>query len=99
VTTRRHITSNQQLIEEVGKILIGCGLIQIGESISGGKNYYVPKVEVVDGSQKRLNIHILPGQGPDDFEAKARTIAYNLGMTEVKVIGLEPYLIQLVLVP
>jgi hypothetical protein len=91
--------SDERLADEVETILIGCGLFQTGDSVSGGKNFYAPGVVKVAHEPTRLDIRILPGQGPDDFKAKAGTIAYNLGMTAVQVIGLEPYLIQLVLVP
>jgi hypothetical protein len=55
-------------------------------------------VKVVHGPT-RLDIRILPGQGPGHFAKHAGTIAYNLGMTDVLVYPLEPYLIQLELVP
>lgn len=92
--------SDQQLAREVEDILVGLGLIRIGASISGGQNFYFPKVVgVVDGPLKGLIIRILPGQHPDDFSAKAKTIAYNLGMTAVEVHPLEPYRIRLDLQP
>jgi hypothetical protein len=91
---------DQQLAREVLAILVGCDLIETGDSISGGKNFYFPKVvDVVDGPPKGLIIGILPGQHPDDFTAKAKTIAYNLGMTNVTVVPLGPYRIRLDLEP
>jgi hypothetical protein len=38
VTTRRRLTSDERLADEVEKILIGCGLFQIGDSDSGSRN-------------------------------------------------------------
>jgi hypothetical protein len=92
--------SDQQLAREVLDILVGCGLTQTGYSISGGQNFYFPQViEVVDGPPKGLIIRILPGQHPDDFTAKAKTIAYNLNMSKVDVVPLGPYRIRLDLKP
>jgi hypothetical protein len=51
------------------------------------------------GPPRALDVRILPGQGPDDYAKHAETIAYNLGLADVQVIGLEPYVIRLELVP
>jgi hypothetical protein len=99
MTTTRRLTSDERLADEVDTILIGCGLFEVGDSVSGGRNFYAPGVVKVVHGPTRLDIRILPGQGPGHFAKHAETIAYNLGMADVLVHPLEPYLIQLELVP
>ncbi len=100
MATRPRPTNDQRFAWQVQDILVGCGLSQTGSSIASGPSIYIPKViSVVDGPPKGLIIRILPGQMPDHFAAQARTIAYNLGMADVEVVGLGPYLIRLELVP
>jgi hypothetical protein len=101
VATRQRPSSNQKLARQVQDILVGCGLSQSGSSIVGGTNHYLPTViKVVSGpSSVELIVRILPGQMPDHYAAHAQTIAYNLDMAEVRVVGVGPYLIRLELVP
>ncbi len=101
MAARRRPGSNQRLAWRVQDILVGCGLSQSGASFVGGTNFYLPKVlEVVPGpSSVELIVRILPGQMPDHYANHARTIAYNLGMAEVRVTPVGPYLIRLELVP
>jgi hypothetical protein len=84
----------------VEQILIGCGLAQADYSIGGGRTFHFPRVvSVVMGPPTLVYIRILPGQIPDDFTAHTRAIAYNLGVTDVRVIPQEPSLIRLELLP
>ena len=104
MATRRRLSSDQRFAWRVQDILVGCGLSQSGSSLVGGTNYYLPKVIKVfpgspPGPPRALDVRILPGQGPDDYAKHAETIAYNLGLADVQVIGLEPYVIRLELVP
>jgi hypothetical protein len=100
VASRPRITSAQYYAWQVQDILVGCGLSQSGHSIVGGQFFYVPQVISVVGEPPRsLTVRIFPGQTPDHFAAHAKTIAYNLDMAAVHVVGLGPYLIRLDLVP
>ena len=108
MATRQRLTSDEWLAKKVLEILVGCELIKTGTSLVGGQNFYFPQVvEVVDieptevagRSTTGLILRILPGQAPHHFTAHAQTIAYNLGMAEVRVFPLEAYLILLELVP
>ena len=95
-----HQAHNQQLAWRVQDILVGCGLVHADYSIAGGRVFHIPQVISVDpGPLVRFDIRILPGQMPDDFAAHARTIAYNLDVSEVRVLPLGPYLIRLELLP
>jgi hypothetical protein len=88
------------LARRVYDIIVGCGLTQANYRIGGGRSVWVPEVVAVDaGPPVNLNIRTLPGQTPDDFASHASTIAYHLGVTEVRVIPLGPYLIRLELLP
>lgn len=81
-------------------ILAGCGLVEDYSSIGGGRTVHVPQViSVADEPPKSLVVKILPGQMPEDFAAKAPAIAYDLGVTKVRVVPLEPCLIRLELLP
>jgi hypothetical protein len=92
---RRHAT-HQRLASRVEEILIGCRLTQFSYSIGGGRSMRVPQVVSVDaGPPVRVDILTLPGQMPDHFAVKAPTIAYNLGVTEVRVVPLGPSQIRL----
>lgn len=101
-------TRDQWLIWEVEAILAGCGLSQIGASVSGGVNHYLPRVvpgslvredPTVPGKPTTLTIKILPGQDPSNYSKHTQTIAYNLGINKVTVVPLGPYLIGLRLWP
>ncbi|MGH3694811.1 MAG: hypothetical protein ACRDRX_12630 [Pseudonocardiaceae bacterium] len=46
-----------------------------------------------------LDVRILPGQLPEDFAAPAEAIAYDLEVSDVRVIPLVPCLIRLELLP
>ena len=52
-------------------------------------------IKVGDGSPVEVDILILPGQTPDHFTEHAPAIAYNLDMTEVRVVPLGPSWIRL----
>jgi hypothetical protein len=63
--------SDERLADEVETILIGCGLFQDGDSVSGGKNFYAPGVVKV--AHEAGHPHPagpgalrLRGEGPDD---------------------------------
>jgi hypothetical protein len=87
---------DQQRAWEIEDIICGCGLSQTGHSIAGGSVVHIPQVVSLDaGPPETVDIRILPGQRPDDFAAHAPTIAYNLGLSKVRVIALEPFLIRL----
>jgi len=90
----------QEFAWHVQDILVGCELFQADFSIGGGRVFHIPQVvSVVPGPPVGLNIRMLPGQIPDDFAQHARRIAYNLDVSEIRIIPLEPYLIRLELVP
>lgn len=92
---RRHAT-HQRLASHVEEIMIGCGLTQFSYSIGGGRSMRVPQVVSMDaGPPVGVDILILPGQMPDHFAGKAPTIAYNLGVAEVRVVPLGPSRIRL----
>lgn len=87
---------NQTLAWRVQDIIAGLGLIHTDSSIAGGRVVHIPKVvSVVAGPPVGLHIRTLPGQAPGDFTAHAPTIAYNLGVAEVRVVPLGPSLIRL----
>jgi hypothetical protein len=93
-------TIDQQLAWRVQDIIAGLGLIHSDFSIGGGRIVHHPEVvSVAAGPPVGLDIRILPGQTPDDFAAHAPAIAYDLGVAEVRVVPLGPYLIRLELLP
>jgi hypothetical protein len=97
---RRRQENAWQLAARVEDVIIGCGLSQFSYSVSGSRNLRAPQVLAVDdGPPVRLNILILPGQMPDHFAKHAPTIAYNLGVTKIRVIPLGPSQIRLELFP
>ncbi|MFN2478487.1 MAG: hypothetical protein ABR615_04865 [Pseudonocardiaceae bacterium] len=52
-------------------------------------------VSVIIGPVARVKIRLLVGQLPEDFTAKAETMAYHLGAAEVSIVELEPPFIRL----
>lgn len=97
---RSHREHDQRFAWFVEDVLAGCGLVEEDYSIGGGRIAHVPQVlSVADGPPRSVVVKILPGQMPEDFAAKARAIAYDLGVTDVRVVPLEPCLIQLDLLP
>jgi hypothetical protein len=97
---RAHQPHDQRLARRVQEIIAGCGLIQTDYSIGGGRSVHIPQVvSVVDGPPTALHIELLPGQAPDDFDAHTSTIAFHLGVAEVRVIPLPPSMIRLELLP
>ena len=97
---RRRQIRDQRLAWRVQDIIVGCGLFQADYSIGGGRSVHIPQVtSVVAGPPVGLNIHMLPGQVPEDFVRHAHAIAYNLGVAEVRVIPRGPSLIRLELLP
>jgi hypothetical protein len=93
---RMHQAHNQALAGRVEDIFAGLNLSQRSSSIGGGRSTHVPEVlSVTAGPPVGLNIHILPGQMAEDFAAHAATIAYSVGVAEVRVIPLGPSLIRL----
>lgn len=90
----------QQLVRRVQDIIVGLGLTQVQYSVAAGYMRILPKVILVAERPVELDIHMLPGQIPDDFAAKTKQFAYGLGVAEVRVVPLgPPYLIRLILVP
>ena len=93
---RRHQEAYERLAERVEEIIAGLNLIQEDFSIGGGRIYHVPRVVSVDsGPPVKVDIRILPGQSPEDFSAHAATIAYDLGIAEVRMVPLGPSAIRL----
>ncbi|MGH3803586.1 MAG: hypothetical protein ACRDTD_26350 [Pseudonocardiaceae bacterium] len=98
----RRLTRYEQLALQVLDIINGCNLIPTGHSIRGGINYYFAPVDKIvdkppEGQPKGLIIEIRPGQMPDDFIAKEKTIAYHLDIAAVKVVPLPPPPTRLIL--
>jgi hypothetical protein len=97
---QRHQAAYQRLAERVEEIIAGLGLIEDDFSISAGRIYHIPRVIAVHpGPPLAVDIHILPGQSPEDFSAQTTAIAYDLGMAEVHVVPLDPSEIRLELLP
>ena len=97
---RRRQENAWRLASRVEDVFVGCGLSQFSFSLSGSRDIRAPQVlSVVDGPLVGVEIRILPGQMPDHFVKHAPTIAYNLGVTEVRVIPLGPSRIRLELFP
>jgi Domain of unknown function (DUF1918) len=91
---------DEQLAQRVEEIIAGLGLTQTGHSVAGVQIMHLPQVvSIHPGPPEGLDIHILPGQSPEDFSAHAPTIAYDLGVAEVRVVPLGPSLIRLELLP
>ena len=75
----------QTLGSRLQGIFPGLGLAHIPEVVS-----------ITAGPPMTVDIRILPGQTPDDFAAYSPSIAYQLGVAEIRVITLdEPSLIRL----
>jgi len=89
----------QLLAWRVQDIIVGLGLTQADYSMGGGRTLHIPEVVSVTERPVGLDIRMLPGQIPDDFAAHAKRFAYNLGVSEVRVVPLGPSLIRLILVP
>jgi Domain of unknown function (DUF1918) len=97
---RRQQVGYERLARRVEEVIAGLELTQSDFSIAAGRVFHVPQVVSVDpGPPVGLDIHILPGQSPDDFSAHAAAIAYDLGMAEVRVVPLGPSAIRLELLP
>jgi Domain of unknown function (DUF1918) len=97
---QRHQAAYERLAERVEDIIAGLGLIEDDWSISAGRIYHFPQVVSVNsGPPLAVDIHILPGQSPEDFSAHAEAIAYDLGMAEVSVVPLGPSEVRLVMLP
>jgi hypothetical protein len=97
---RRQQVGYEHLARRVEEIIAGLDLVQSDFSIAGGRAFHIPQVVSVDpGPPVGLDIRILPGQSPDDFSAHAASIAYDLGMAEVRVVPLGPSAIRLELLP
>lgn len=95
----RHL-SHERLAWRVEEIFAGCGLGQEDYSVAAGRVYHFPQVvSVATGPPASVDVRMLPGQSPDDFSAHAETIAYDLGMGEVRVTPLGPARIRLELLP
>ena len=91
---------NQRLAEKVETILAGSGLSQSDYSVAGGRSYHFPRVVSVDeGPPVTVTIRLLEGEAPDDVAVHAPAIAYDLGVTDVRVVSLGPLLIRLELLP
>ena len=52
-------------------------------------------LSISHGPAVSLDIRMFPGQTPKDFAAHASAMAYDLGVAEVRVVGLETPLIGL----
>ena len=97
---RIHREHDQRFAWFMQDILAGCGLAIEDYSVGGGRVVHIPQViSLSDGPPESLVIKMLPGQMPEDFTAHAPAIAYDLGVTEVRVVPLEPFLIRLELLP
>ncbi len=97
---RLHWEHDQRFAWFVQDVLAGCGLTQQDSSIAGGRTVHVPHViAVIHGPPVSLDIRILPGQLPEDYAAHAEAIAYDLEVSDVRVIPLAPSLIRLELLP
>lgn len=97
---RRQQDRDEHLARRVQDIIAGLGLTQMDFSIGGGRVVHIPKVvSMAAGPPVGLDIEILPGQSPEDFSAHERTIAYDLGVAEVRVVPLGPDRIRLELLP
>jgi hypothetical protein len=97
---RRQQDRDEHLARRVQDIIAGLGLTQMDFSIGGGRVVHIPTVvSMAAGPPVGLDIKILPGQSPEDFSAHERTIAYDLGVAEVRVVPLGPDRIRLELLP
>ncbi|MCA1697087.1 MAG: hypothetical protein LC749_21545, partial [Actinobacteria bacterium] len=86
---RAHQRNKQELAWRVQEVLAGCGLIETDYSISCGRVVNIPQVvSVIIGPVARVKIRLLVGQLPEDFTAKAETMAYHLGAAEVSIVEL-----------
>ena len=91
---------DQRLARRVEEIIVGLGLTQTNFSIASGHTFHIPQVVSVDpGPPEGVNIRILPGQSPEDFSAHTPAIAYDLGVAEVRMVPLGPFLVRLELLP
>ena len=96
---RERLINDQRLAWHAQRIIAGCDLTQTDYSIAAGRIIHIPQVvRVVAGPPVGIDIHILPGQAPGDFVRHASTIAYHLGVAEVRVVPLHPPLIRLELI-
>jgi hypothetical protein len=95
-TTQADQARDRRFAGFLQEVLAGCGLSQVDFSVGGGRILHIPQViSVSDGPPVTVNVHLLPGQTPDDFADRAEAIAENLGVAEVRVVPLGPFLIRL----
>jgi hypothetical protein len=105
MTSRRrreqiHRENEQRYIKHVEEILGACGLVEVGDSVAGGRTFYFPEVVSIDpGPPETFVIRMLPGQTPDDFAAHGTAIGYDLGGSDIRVTDLGVPLISLEVVP
>lgn len=93
---RMRRADDQRLAQRVQDIIVELGLTQTNYSISGGYTLHVPQmVSVITGAVGRVEIRILAGQTPDDFDVHAAAIAHKLGVAQVRVVPLGSSLIRL----
>jgi hypothetical protein len=96
---RRRQVNAWELASCVEEVIIGCELGRYSYTFSGIYLHAPQVLSVVDGPPVGVVIRILPGQMPDHFAQHAPTIAYNLGVAEVRVVPLGPSRIRLELFP
>ncbi|MGH3670083.1 MAG: hypothetical protein ACRDSH_05545, partial [Pseudonocardiaceae bacterium] len=64
------------------------------------RSYHFPQVVSVDeGPPVSLTVRLLQGQTPDEVAVHAPAIAYDLGVSDVRVDPIGPLLIRLELLP
>jgi hypothetical protein len=86
---RTHQAHDQVLAWRVQDSLAEIGLTHLDYSIGGGRMVHIPEVVSVSaGPPVVLDIRMLAGQRAEDFAAHAPTIAYYLGVAEVRVVPL-----------
>lgn len=94
-----HLDDNQWLVRRLQEAIVELGLTQTTYSISGGDTLHVPEmVSVMGRPPSKVDIRILQSQTLEDFATQAPAIAYRLGVTKVRVVGLGPSVIRLELV-
>jgi hypothetical protein len=97
---RAHHENNQRLAWRVQDILAACNLTQTDYSIASGRVVHIPQViSVVTGPPAGLIIRLSSCQMPKDFTTIAPTVAYHLGVTQVRIVPLQPPFIRLDLLP
>ncbi|HET9258206.1 MAG TPA: hypothetical protein VFO16_23825 [Pseudonocardiaceae bacterium] len=91
-----HREHEQRFAWYVEDIIAACGLTRVDYSVAGDRAIRIPRVISVNpGPPVSVDVRILSGQLASDFATHAEAIAYDLEVSEVRVVPIGPSVIRL----